>query len=237
MGGTDALVVAFANRCYQYQLLRLVFGSEPNRELLSIAASEPTRLSFSFTAEAGQAQTDVVASAQGSSLSFLSDLEARLAADPEGVLDELRDEYTRLLLGPEALPAPPWESVYRTKDRILFAPETLEVRRVYVEHGFLPKGYPHEADDHLALELDFMYHLADQAQASYQEGDLARTHASLTAQQAFLKDHLLVWIDRFASDIQQAGAQRFYPQMALCAARLLHEDAATLVWLLEGLEG
>ncbi|MDR1015308.1 MAG: molecular chaperone TorD family protein [Coriobacteriales bacterium] len=237
MGGSDALVVTFANRCYQYQLLRLIFGSEPNRELISIAASEPTRLSLAFSAEAGQAQTDVAASPQAPSLSFLNDLETRLAADPDGVIDGLRDEYTRLLLGPEALPAPPWESVYRTKDRVLFAPETLEVRRVYVEHGFLPKGYPHEADDHLALELDFMYHLAEQAQASYQEGDLAKTRTSLAAQQAFLKDHLLRWIDRFATDIQQAGAQRFYPQMALTAARLLHEDAATLAWLLEGLEG
>lgn len=62
-----------------------------------------------------------------------------------------------MFIGPRELPAPPWESSYLNEDKLLFQEETLQVRMSYLKYNFIPKNYPHEADDHIALELDFMY--------------------------------------------------------------------------------
>ncbi|MCB8816455.1 molecular chaperone TorD family protein [Desulfosporosinus shakirovi] len=74
-------------------------------------------------------------------------------------------EYTRLFIGPTKLPVPPWESVYVSKERLLFQESSLKVRQrqCYLNYNFLPAKYRSEADDHIALELDFMYNLSSLA--------------------------------------------------------------------------
>ncbi|WP_051015687.1 molecular chaperone TorD family protein [Desulfitobacterium dichloroeliminans] len=39
----------------------------------------------------------------------------------------------------------------------------MNVRRAYLKYKFLPSNYPHEADDHIGLKLDFMAHLSQLA--------------------------------------------------------------------------
>jgi TorA maturation chaperone TorD len=85
---------------------------------------------------------------------LLADLKRAVALEAEAVLARLKSEYTALMIGPAKLPAPPWESAYLTRERIIFQESTLKVRRAYQKYQFLPANYPYEADDHLALELD-----------------------------------------------------------------------------------
>jgi TorA maturation chaperone TorD len=234
MGDDETIVVMLANRCYLYQLMKTVFGSEPVPEVMGIVVSEPTRISLGFISSSNQAESALTTD---QSLTFLDDLAAELTSDSSATIDRLKDEYTRLFIGPESLPAPPWESVYATKDRVLFSEGTLAVRRAYLEHGFLPKGYPNEPDDHISLELDFMFHLAEETRVAFEAGENEKVRDLLTKQQDFLQQHLLQWVDTFAQDIQASKTHYFYPRMALLAASILKEDAANTKLLLESLPG
>ena len=78
-----------------------------------------------------------------------------------------RQEYERMLYGPEHLTAPPWESVYLTREKLLYGPPTETVRRTYRLYGF--HHGCNEADDHVGIELSFM------------RSNLRRRHAGTTA--------------------------------------------------------
>jgi putative dimethyl sulfoxide reductase chaperone len=158
----------------------------------------------------------------------LNQLRQSMLDDIEGTLDFLKSEYTCLLVGPNKLPAPPWESVYLSQERTLFQESTLKVRRNYLEYNFLPMNYPHEADDHLALELDFMAHLAQLSQEHFESEKSEEVKKVLLDQKAFLNEHLLVWIGDFAEQIQHGKTQFFYPQMATLTEHVLKIDALVI---------
>ncbi|NMA69147.1 MAG: molecular chaperone TorD family protein [Desulfitobacterium sp.] len=213
----DAIAIILANRSYLYRLLQRVFGTDPQLEILETAVSEHTRESLQLILQEDEHLFD-------KHFETLDNLKESLATDSEGTLDKLKGEYTYLFIGPDKLPAPPWESVYLSKERILFQENTLNVRRVYLEYNFLPSNYPHEADDHLGLELDFMAHLSKLAQEHFENGQTEELKKVLQDQKKFLDEHLLMWIDEFANDIQKSKTHYFYPSMADLTKHVLKID-------------
>ena len=121
----------------------------------------------------------------------------RERATQKAFLEAAKDEYTRLFIGPVSLVAPPWESVYGQQDALLFQESTLEVRNTYRRFGLIPEGYPHVADDSLALELHFMTLLAQRSLDAFYAGEDADLSESLTGASDFLRKHLLVWVPKF----------------------------------------
>ena len=85
---------------------------------------------------------------------------------PDETVDELRSDYTRLFIGPNKLRL---LGISTCMKNACFQKETLMVRRAYLKYHFLPKRYGHEADDHLGLELDFVYQLGLLALGAFQE--------------------------------------------------------------------
>ncbi|MBP1759719.1 MAG: cytoplasmic chaperone TorD family protein [Firmicutes bacterium] len=217
----EGIAILLANRCFLYKLLQRIFGDEPNAELMEIALSQHTQEALQLLLNEDEQQFDTY-------FELLTQLRQALEDDAEITLDKLKDEYTYLLIGPNKLPAPPWESVYLTKERTIFQESTLNVRRIYLGYNFLPANYPHEADDHLALELDFMAHLAELTQGCFEEEKTEEIKKLLLDQKAFLDEHLLVWIGDFAKQIQQGKTQYFYPQIAELMEQVLIIDAAVL---------
>jgi len=217
----EGIAILFANRYYLYKLLHRIFGDEPNSELMEIATNQHTQEALQLLLNEDEHQFDAY-------FELLTQLRQVMGDDSAGTLDKLKGEYTYLLIGPNKLPAPPWESVYITKDRTIFQESTLKVRRIYLGYNFLPANYPHEADDHIALELDFMAHLAGLAQDCFEEEKTEEVKKLLLDQKAFLDEHLLVWIGEFAEQIKQGKTQYFYPQMAALTEQLLKLDAAVL---------
>lgn len=157
------------------------------------------------------------------------------AAGPQDV-EALAGEYTKLFVGPGKLPAPPWESVYRGDGDLLFQESTLKVRDAYREAGFQAKGYPREADDHLATELSFMVSLIDEAVAAVEADDAVRVHAFLAAQRKFLEQHLGGWVPAFACRLAEhlpANVGVLYPSAASFAAQLCAQDMTVVGELLD----
>ncbi|WP_281654986.1 molecular chaperone [Eggerthella sinensis] len=234
------------HRHFMYTLLGRLFGDDPTVGLMGLLRDENVAQQLAYAASLDEALAEAV-SAFGDALPNTS--------SPEAACDQLAGTYTRLFVGPAALPAPPWESVYVNPDPLLFQKSTLAVRRAYREAGYLPVSYPHVADDHLAIELNFMAALAgsvvalnetcDERAERDAQGDAAASdeaaapaasdgEALLRAQAAFLDEHLLRWVDAFATRLSEHEAAGVYPAAARMAAAFCAVDRRTIDRLLVG---
>lgn len=203
----ESVQILLAGSTYLYRLFQNIFGNAPSTEQIDILTSDTTKDAFEIF------RTDNNSSYE-KGLEHLSRLEKYYRKDKKIALEKLTSEYNYLLIGPHKLPAPPWESVYRTTERLLFQESTLEVRRYYLNHSFIPAEYPHVADDHLALELDFMANLSSMTEKAYEEQDMEQVLQLLDEQKSFLKEHLLLWVPEFAERIQESPTLYLYPNMA-----------------------
>ncbi len=134
--------------------------------------------------------------------------------------------------------APPWECVYLTNERVLFQESTLKVREAYRSENMLPTQYPHVSDDHIAIELDFLAKLSEKTQAALSANDTAEYGRLLESQRAFLNEHLLVWVDKYATDLSEASSDSLYARIAMLCAAFLPIDVEVIGELLDrGKEG
>ena len=223
----EAVELLLNNRLFLYSLMHKLFGREPDEELLKILTDEHTCEAFGLLSEKEKDLMDRTAVFLG---------EIREEMKNPAFLEEAKNEYTRLFIGPLTLVAPPWESVYGQKDAMLFQESTLEVRNTYRQFGLLPEGYPRVADDSLALELHFMAMLAQRSLDAFYAGDSGTLSADLTGAADFLKKHLLVWIPKFLERMKGAKTNILYPQMCLVLDEFLRKDAETLREVLEAVD-
>jgi len=222
----EAVELLLSNRLFLYSLMHKLFGREPDEELLNILTDEHTGEAFGLLSEEEKDIMDRTAV-------FLSEI--REEKQNPAFLEETKDEYTRLFIGPVSLVAPPWESVYGQKDAMLFQESTLEVRNTYRQYGLIPEGYPHVADDSLALELHFMALLAQRGLDAFYAGKNDDLTADLTGSSDFLKKHLLVWVPKFLERMKGAKTSILYPQMCLVLDEFLRKDAETVKEVLQAL--
>lgn len=208
------MMLLLSNRRYLYALVSRVFSREPDDCLFLEIAN----------AHAEEECTLLDDDSQEGACIWGRVLESVKEVD----LLRLNREYTKLFIGPGSLPAPPWESVYVTGEPLLFQESTLAVRDAYRRSGFVSAGYPREADDHVAIELDFMATLASKTCDT-----VAGDRGVLEAQLAFLEEHLLAWVDSFAERLGACGTvSGFYPSFARLAALVCRRDAEVLRELL-----
>lgn len=140
--------------------------------------------------------------------------------------DGLWDEYNRLFVGPGPLEAPPWESVYRSKERLLFGDETLAVREFYQNFGLGVKEKNKEPDDHIGLEMEFMAFLSKEAaELNQQDEDIT---PFMDASKRFIKDHLKEWVPYFCYDLEDKAQTRFFQGLAKLTRGWLELDEMTL---------
>lgn len=145
----------------------------------------------------------------------------------EGLPDLVWD-FTRLFIGPAHVLAPPWESVYLSRDGLLFDEQTVQVRRVYARYGLQAPRLNAEPDDHLGLELALMVHLCSLGLNALQQDDVAGLESSLQAQRDFLKEHLLRWAPQCLGLVIQHANSDYYRGAAHLALGCLEQAAATL---------
>ncbi|MDR1015330.1 MAG: molecular chaperone TorD family protein [Coriobacteriales bacterium] len=204
----EAARVPLVNRYYLYTLFGRALNHEPDEALLDALGSRHTRDALAVAQLLEDADRDVP---------------APFAALPSP--QEAKSDYTKLLIGPDRLPVSPWESVHVTGDDLLFQKHTLEVREAYRQAGFRTAGRKAQPDDHIATELDFLAALAHRAYEAAEATDDALLASALGASQAFLKEHLLQWVDAFATGVAAATlATCLYPQIAELVARFARCD-------------
>lgn len=218
----DSIAILLVNRSYLYRLLQSFFGNEPTLKVLNILYCDHTRTALELLSiEAG--------------LHGEKDFIKQLETNKDDTLEKCCSEYTRLFIGPTTLPAPPWESVYLTKERLIFQESTLKVRQCYLKYNFLPANYRSEADDHLALELDFMANLSQLTESVFQDDKINDVIEILKDQKAFLEQHLLVWVPQFVSELEAATSHPLYREMASVLREFLQADLVVIDQILDSI--
>ena len=218
----DSIAILLVNRTYLYRLLQNFFGNEPTLNVLNILYSDHTRTAL-----------ELLSIEDG--LHGIKDFIKQLETNKDDTLEKCCSEYTRLFIGPTTLPAPPWESVYLTKERLIFQESTLKVRQCYLKYNFLPVNYRSEADDHLALELDFMANLSQLTESVFQDGKINEGVQILMDQKAFLEQHLLVWVPQFVSELEAATSHPLYREMASILREFLQADLNVIDQILDSI--
>ena len=191
------LLETLVAHCLTYTFLGKAFFEPPTTELLVALKEDDLFAAWPLEAEVAKLQAG------------LATLQAYTEDWDAAAIEALKRDYARLFVGPNSLLAPPWESVYRSEERLLFEEETLQVRAAYRQFGMaLPDG-PLQPDDHFGLELFFVAHLCRLGLDSLEHDDSAQLEAVLQGLQRFLHEHVLRWAEPFLQDVS-AGAQTDY---------------------------
>lgn len=176
-------------------LLRRLFLFGPSDEVLGLALT--------------------AAEAPGGSPALANAVDALRIATETGIdagerwMNELAVEFTRLIVGPAQTPAVPYASFYLSPSRLVMTEETLAVRRQYVDAGVARRIDVRIPDDHLGLELDFVYFLEREIALAQAVGDDDRVQALRGRRADFVRGHMSQWVPRFASDVLGATSHDF----------------------------
>ncbi|WP_162046659.1 molecular chaperone [Vibrio taketomensis] len=147
-----------------------------------------------------------------------------LKAEPE--LAALGRDYAQLFVGPNALTAAPWGSVYLTEEQITCGESTLAIRDFYQAHGIAIDTGEREPEDHIGIIFSFIAYLTDTA-LDAQVVEVSHND-SLQALQTFLTEHVLPWAPRFCLTMREAAQTPFYQGISYLAEGTL-EQLAQLV--------
>ena len=141
----------------------------------------------------------------------------------------LARDYQALFVGPGHLLATPYESVYRTVDRLLFDEPTLQVRATYRAFGLEAPRLNREPDDHLGLELNFLSHLCVRGLDALSQDDGPMLDSIFAAHSAFLTDHVLAWAPECLDLVAEHARTDFYRGVAALTRGALEQAKASFV--------
>lgn len=221
----EVLVTFLQGREYLFSLFHRLLGAEPEKELFDAVSSESSlQTVLLFDSEDSNAAKELYKVLQSCHFT-----------EPE-YIQQIKDEYTRLFIGPDRLSAAPWESVYTTKERALFQESTLGARSWYRKYHYLPEKYPRVADDHISLMIHFLSLTSTKAAACLEGDDLNQCWNILADQKKFETEHLLNWIFLYAEDIQTSKTRKFYPQLVKATADFIKYDNQIIDELMDNLK-
>lgn len=133
---------------------------------------------------------------------LLRHLQEESLGDP----DALAREYRRLFVGPNALKAPPYGSVYTDPDQVLFGASTLALRSWLDEVGIGVDNDEVAPEDHIATMLSLAAWIMRVKPAVLKE---------------YLEKHLLTWAPHYLDELEEAAGDGFYGSLAALAALTL----------------
>lgn len=114
--------------------------------------------------------------------------------------EPLNEAWQRLLIGPWALPAPPWGSVWLDKESVLFGDSTLALRQWMRDNNIAFETRQNEPEDHVGALLLLAAWLAEQGNTQ--------------ACDQLLAWHLLPWSGRFLSEFADNAQHPFWQSLA-----------------------
>ncbi len=120
----------------------------------------------------------------------------------------------------------PYESFYRRDDQMLETGGENPVVQIYNTYDFRVQLEKARAvgPDHIGIELEFMYKLADSEYKALESGDRAAACEIARIQRDFLKEHILEWAPMFLQNIRaEAGTPLYYDAASLALEFLLND--------------
>lgn len=129
--------------------------------------------------------------------------------------EPLRDAWQRLFIGPYALPAPPWGSVWLDRESVLFGDSTLALRQWMRDNGIALEAQQNEPEDHFGTLLLLAAWLSENGREE--------------ARDQLLAWHLLPWSGRFLEVLAQQAGHPFYVALAQLAQLTLASWQSALI--------
>jgi TorA maturation chaperone TorD len=214
-----------------YSFLARSFKYEVDNEFLTMVAAVQPVLEHLASAQGGtefKKASELLLTVSGKA-AVLEGIERKK------LLTDLAIEYASLFVNPGQQVGRqrvlPWESGYFTNPPRMYGPPYHEVLEAFRMVGFeKPKEYT-EAEDHIALELEFMAHLARLTTASIDNGNVDFALGYLKLQKEFLKDHLLRWVGKFSEKLMQNSEKRevdFYFALGMMLESFIKLDDQTV---------
>ena len=131
-------------------------------------------------------------------------LDANAKGDLAAVLDDLAVDYARIFLSAgvaQGKAAFPYESVYTSRKHLVMQDSRMDMVALYAKKGLTPaKDQYHVPEDHLGYLCEYMAVLCDEEAEDEQK--------------AFLKGHLLNWVNAFTVDMAKYASTDFYRGLA-----------------------
>lgn len=176
-------------------------------------------------------------SSQGLSGEGLSVL---IAAFPETteipvLAERLNIEFTRLHIGPSTAPVSLYESMYGLSSGMLMGETTIAVRKDYLTTGHINGKLGHIPEDHLAVELDYMFCLSQEILQHVQEDNTEKATSIMEEQRGFLQRHVLNWVPDMVTKIKEDSCESVLTGIGLLTLGWLEEDVETLSELIDSL--
>lgn len=129
-------------------------------------------------------------------------------------LDEVVTDHRRLFIGPRPLPAPPWESVHRGREGLVFGTQTLAVRAFYRRFGLQSPELNRAPDDHVALEASFLATLCVRALDALEDGADAAAAGLVAGLGEFVDEHLSRWLPAFLAKVDAHARTDYHRGLA-----------------------
>lgn len=206
-----------------FVLLGRIFHGIPDRSLFAELVEQQVFEDIPYVAgnDAQNAQRRLLAWARSCDVGF-----------SEKDYHDLRAEYTRLFVGTKRVLAPPWESVYFNKERMVFQHQTFEVRAMYAKHGLEVDLISREPDDHLAYELMFLGHLLARGVGFFEQGESGKMRETLLDAVSFTVCHPLSWVPQWRDTVHRHSSNDFYCGYAAlveAALRQVEDDLSSFL--------
>lgn len=201
------IALTLAHRAYRYALLHLVFGAEPNTELVGKVFSKETREAFT--------ETDSIAN-------YL-DEHASQAADPS-FLENLNASYRAMFYAMDSSNVVAWESPYLDENGMLFQESTLDVREFYHQAGLKLQAEKQFPDDHIAAMMDFLARLSSSSYERFADGLDKEVAEIFKTQRAFMEKHLLHWLPKFSEQVVENDKHGLYAAFAQGMKEFVEDD-------------
>ncbi|MFC1825486.1 molecular chaperone [Thermodesulfobacteriota bacterium] len=151
-------------------------------------------------------------------------------------LDCLKIDFTRLFIGPYALLAPPYGSVYLENDFRVMGDSTLHALEMYRETGVNVADGFNDAPDHIAAELEFIYFLIFKEIEAINNSDLDGVIMYVEKRKTFLLTHLGSWIADFARNVEENAETEFYKNLARATKVFIMRDLEELLEITRSFE-
>ncbi|WP_147535275.1 TorD/DmsD family molecular chaperone [Bacillus marasmi] len=227
LASEDVLNILYA-RDFAYDILRRFFIEEPSQIYLKPFIQENMIELFPF-------QEDSFELSQGVN-EIKEYFKHHDVIHNRGHFEDLHWDYTKMFVGPFELLASPWESIYVRKDKLLFQKTTMDIRKLYEKYRLRTSHFNIEAEDHIGLELDFMYqlnHLCIESCEQQHDYSIAEMIYLMKEQHSFLNMHLLKFAPHFSDNVCEHAETDFFKGMAIILKHFLLIDSKVLEELLK----
>lgn len=201
----DAALLGFAlGIADDFELLADLHDREPSKALVEALKDDGLESSLAIVLRSARSRAAFEA--------FAEAVREVPAPVDQRVLDDLAAAYADVYFR-HSYRASPAESVWLTEDGLEQQAPMFRIRAWYRRHHLRVTDPANRPDDHVVLQLRFLAHAASHAKSAADLAEVAQ----------FLDEHLLLWIDRFASRLAETGAPLWFAALAEVTASYLEE--------------